>query len=1662
MVRMLYILTFITLLVSSCTPVEKASETASILNDGVYKPVEFEIIGGLERGEFLLGGSGDDIYIRIKNNTTYNLTDVALNIDENSSAAVKFFPEDDGNVASPGFGGTCGVIVTPGQECTFRLFYGATVSGSHTQPLDFVYKTLVDEYSVTKSLSFFTGTAASLVFAEDEINYSFGVVERTEPEVLRKTLVVRNAGELTARGIAITKNDNTASGAFTMLNNTCGMELKSEETCQFDVEFIPKNYGVGAPDGNVDLDYTSNIRFDYNRDPEGGISALNVYFDAVSTTIEGRIAIGGLPNLEFEDIVVGNLDDLTIKITNKGYKEAIISSIDIRDPSNNLVARCIRDGSALLSCRSPLSDLTDPANELSLPDNPFKITDTANCVTDVSTIGYSRNPDGTLDTAGIREVGGRTIEAPGESCFFNIVFHPSVTFETDGNFNNYKLNVRFDSTWKDGIHIFNDQSSDENNFWFDVAEYYSAAKLSFDNIEYRDLTYTNQDPTDNDLFEFNLGRVSLIADSNYKSRMKIRVLNTGTTVGEITSVSDGASPTPNTITESSYHFNTYYQNVKHSNCEYLAGGNGQCDILFDLNPLASSNPDSAAAELEENGAMYDHMGVFPDRYKIFRIKYTDGTTYNDDMSLRSEQEIEMRLKALLVRKGFLAFSDYSMTAGTTMSIPATTDTKYFHMKLENVGTGGITYINMRDPINFPGHPSWSPSASTNQRPYRIIDNPTSALISGADKDCYDILDFGGMNGPVSVTPGNNAPSLLSPGEICTLTFEIKRNSVDKIGESYYNNADRRWLREFDTDTNGTNDARTFNSNITGETNFSFEFYDGDGIADAATGYTPSLSGHGGLSATSQYPMRSGSRSPARLVPDAPEPMISALLWRQAISLPSQAPLAGEWGNTLAATTMPAMYRDLSKNQAAPPISYALSNSINRIAPELDTSFDYVFYGGTYYANETNVVSMRLSNSGVLPARSLSYSITGDSEITLNQTTGFISGNSQGILKLNFAPTAPGLYLATVDVDYLDSSQTLIDRDTYSYNDNIKTLTISVVLEAVAATNGRLSVTSQPFEVLYDEATDSHTENLLPDSSSHILKMNELDTSTYAVIEAVRGSRVYAKTRFFAENTGSTTITDLNFNIKTGAGASVHANISGGLGYILESSTCTGPLAPGATCYFDIKHNASLSEPNQTTRVGVLSYDLGSDQYYSEMFQIEFLAVDPAKVEIGSISTNNIVDENGGFIQDAFPIDIGFYDDTNHPLLTTYPGGTVVKNVNLQNPKAEKASFLKQYRNYVGDQNAVIPAGVYHTIYNTGSIQIEANRACFYGDDEGGPLSVDEWGFNQSTGANCIFRITYNFDESYVGQKIPESENYAVLEYYDSKRASSTTMPIYITGFVEPNRSSVGDDSITNVSVTSEGEVYLEWEAFTPSNINWGSILRYRVFYSQLSNSFDNIFDASGVDYFDTVGNETYITLTGLAPSRFHYIYIAAVRQTPGGTEYLSVAPTMTTKEIVVPDETAIYDYESKMIIDRYALPYGSGVPDFANKESARQSCATSSRTIKKQGVNRTKYKSLIDYNDYLLINSDSNNSDYMFYAFPHWLDDEATDVEPLFSPDFNCSETSKYNSVDNIMYVKDCDTCACNILSMIVGGDMFPMDSVVYTYDDFNGAARCKIKQSDF
>ena len=129
------VLIFLTLfLFSSCNQSGSESETGSknvsIKTGGIFKPVEYEIIGGLDRGEYLIGSDPDIYTVTLKNNSSFSLTSISLELDSSSTAGMKFNPNDEGKAIFPGFGGTCGSSLGPGQQCLFKIYYKPSLPGN--------------------------------------------------------------------------------------------------------------------------------------------------------------------------------------------------------------------------------------------------------------------------------------------------------------------------------------------------------------------------------------------------------------------------------------------------------------------------------------------------------------------------------------------------------------------------------------------------------------------------------------------------------------------------------------------------------------------------------------------------------------------------------------------------------------------------------------------------------------------------------------------------------------------------------------------------------------------------------------------------------------------------------------------------------------------------------------------------------------------------------------------------------------------------------------------------------------------------------------------------------------------------------------------------------------------------------------------------------------------------------------------------------------------------------------------------------------------------------------------------------------------------------------------------------------------------------------------
>lgn len=1632
---------------------QAAKNGVTIKNTGVFNPVTFELEGGTNRGEFLIGSDPVEFTLRVNNNSEYELTSAIMTIDEDSTAAMKFSPDPLGKSYSPGYGGSCFGTIAAKSTCTYKITYSPTFPGSLSQKFTFDYKNLVESGQITAQASLVAGEAASLIFVSDKVNYNFGIVERTERSKIIETLTIKNAGGLTARNITKGEIYTPDSGAYTITSYNCPSELAQGQQCSIVMEFEPMNYDAGAPDGTAEVNYTASVKLDYTRDPQGGTSALNAYFSVLSTTIEGKILSSGLSNIEFENLTVGNVNTKIFKVQNQGYKEAILHRIDVLNAGGTVVGSCIKPVSGgNLECRDP-ADISNPSAKLTLEQLPLKFLDVSGCINEHSKLSYSRDADGVLSDLSLKQVAGKTDEIPGEACFFNITFHPSVAYTSDGNINNYTLKMVYDTTWKNNI-VMVGGSSDPSQFVLAKANYYSAAKFDIGSYEYNNTTFSNIDPDDDGMYLYDVGRVALISSSVYKSPIKVVIKNTGGTVGEVVSIKDG-NTTPFTFTDTANNINSYYLNATHLNCTSLNPVAGQCDLKMDLAPVASTNPDSNLAQAEENANMYDSVAAYPDRYKKFIIEYKDGTSIEDDGTARANRKVEVWTRALLVRKGYLVFEDISPAQGTGIKAPAG-NTEFFHVKLKNAGTGGIPYISALSGFSLEGT---SEKSSNQPFPYEIVNRAGGE--DGADLDCYDFMLFN-EPAPTPVAPLTNAASVLDAGKSCSLTVKMKLRDVDRYLTSDYSVSFKDWNRPFYSVDQ--NDAKSWEYSYYNRPaqNISFKYYDGDGIEDVPNSYFPTQAGYGNYytiagGTTGQYKMEITFQSEGRIIPTKPKPMVTAVICRDTITLPAIPLGAGDWGSTISSDSVTENCADFHDKLATTPISHYLAAETNLKASE--NGYDYVYYGGTFKVGGIYKGSFTLSNMGTTSLTDISESYTGPNTVEIVKNDSYTGGSKE--INFTFTPSGTGSFSTDYEISFKNGRKSLDNESTLSYSDIERTFKIKIVFDAVAATEGEFTLTGKDYLVTYDPDTDT-TDDTTPIAGSETITLpyNEIASGEYTRLKAIRGSEVYAKKILTLTNSGANTINNINFSIKASVDASSTQNSKPGVGYSIVQNNCFGTsLNSGANCTIELRHKASVTEPLQTTAYGNITYEMGSTGLYQQRnFEIRFQASNPAILAGKSLFDENIKDEADKIIEDSFILNVGTYAGS-HPIISNFPSHRVSFNgIEVENLSSEKASFLSQWDEYSG--GAPLPGDAFIEIFNSGGRVVEANRACFYGDDEfDGGVPTNQKGFMDTSGLRCLMNFHLDLKDDFLGVNIDPAYSYIPLKYFNNERAGTDQIYFHFKGFVEPNRSTMASTAIFNVTSTDSGVVSFEWNPATPTASPWGSINGYRVYYSTTSSilSSDKIFTGSGMSYVDTT--DPNVTISGLGKGKYYYFRVLAKRSTSTPKNYIS-SMSMPVQTVVVPPSGYFYDYITKVIVSKNLSSVNGG---FGTKSEAAAACSSDSVILTKNGTTKSYSLTLINSSIHALIDSDASNSSYDHKSIPHWLNDASTDVSlvPEFSTGFDCTVTTGIGT-DNHFYQKSCSDCTCNSLSKMIGGDggEIPYGATLFVEpESFSGVYRCYINQ---
>lgn len=1608
------------LLVTACKPAGKVVEA---LTSAILEPVTLEISTDPNFGERSVGSESTPITITITNNSSDPLTKLKLNIG-NILSIINFTPDSSGIAMSPGYLGTCASELAPHQKCTYTLIFTPRKAGKFETPILFTYENLIEPGSKSFTFSTLTGEPAALTFTNDISKYDFGVLEQTISGEKTLELEIQNVGGLTANNVTYPlTNTNPSQPAFRIIENNCKTSVAPQEKCKILIGYKPLNNNYTDPE----VKYSGKLAMTFKKDSSGKTDKLNAFLSFTSSTIEAKFNTN-YKTVDFGQIIAGNNLKRSIKISNTGYNAGIIKSISFLDTNGALYTTCTKGTTKKLDCNKSLYDF------------PFIIEDNNSCFE--------------------KEVKGIVGEITGESCFFDITYWPSRTYQPGSqavhNFKNSFLSLTYDSRWLEKTNIVT------KNKLFDITgDFVSTGKIVLSSIMVEDQTLPDSKITlpNATTYEADLGRIAKISDVTMDTYFKITLKNVGESPVTLSSLKDGAL-SPHEITDLGYNLNAFYRSIKYSSCAFIAPG-GTCNFSYSLAPVVQ------ASSALEDGLMYDNVANPLKKYKKFNFSYQDGSQLEDDGTLAIDANIEIHLIAKLIAKGYLAFVEpLTQTAPTV--IAGNTYTKIINLK--NVGTGDVYAISHHPTNNFfpKGNNNW---------PYRIISWPTPMLPS--TKDCYAILYPAGLP-LISNTP--DPANFLAPGQSCSLAIEIKAPEAQREMNSNFSTYTQH-TRLFAVGLNNTTDLWRRNNMGGVSATVTFNYFDGDANAD-----DPLSVPFGYLNKSKDMVMNSSFQAPPVIDVRTPIPTTSALLARPALSYP-QLTTTYPTNVTRAAYTSPAAYFESSYfNSGASNIFTSSLQAITHVKAMGILQDDIIFHMGTFPVGIDNYAQFSFANSGGSTAKNvlLSEEANATSPITINSYNNLtskpfpifnVSSGQTVPLRFKFSPTTTGTFSRCYQLDYDNQIG------------NIWGQRVCVYGEAVAAAP-KFNIEYQDIDVTYDAATGLVTETptgIWTSLNSPInVPLNAplfgVDVTSIANFSSVKGSSSYALKLFRFTNVGNASATKFNYtflsapSVPTSLISEVTTRNASGVNPTCGSNMT---IAMGSACEFYIKYKPINTSGSLFAPYLGIAYDIGSNlnQFISQTSSLQFSAVDPAKLlaYIPGVSSEAVTDWSNPLVPIpqavSWPINVNNYSAANTHIITiAKPTTTIKTNIQIDNTSAIKASFLSM--------NSSPAAGTWNTIFSDSTMTIKANRNCFYGDDEFNSSVPDsEKGFNTTTTNKCFLQLEFSGDFTYqncssytapvktktviLGGRIQATCNPYVysLSFYNYKRSSTEKIAIHLKGFIEPNRSMADSSVYQNVEAkstnSSVGSATFTWPQVAPSNSSFGSITKYRIYYStshadlKVDNIFYSFTTTPIMKYFDTSSADiNTASIANLLQGKYYFFRVVAIRSynhpTYGPLTYISVPSNLPILTLPIPTTAYVYDHNTKSLIDKAPLAVTG------SRSNGITACAAKKYNLNIIGAAKTVPKLLLNTTAWnYIVATPSASTGYPnndVGTMPHWLSDAAYNMKTSISlydgsniPGFPLYDSSKLAGNDlplKLIYQKSCSNLAtCDQLFKVVGGD---------------------------
>ena len=1614
-----------------CKPM--IDKVVDVVTSQILEPVSMKLSTAPDLGEFAVSRESTIITIEIKNNSSEAIRKLALSIAPKQNI-IKFRDNPEGLSSAPGYEGTCGETVAPGEKCIYLISFTPRKAGTYSIPVVFNYENLIEPQSKSVTFTATAGEPAALSFTNDISNYDFGVVEQTQAITKIIDIEIQNVGGLKAREVQFTLENTITDGAYEILENKCPTTIGGSVKCTIRIGYTPHNNNYS----DLPITYGAKLLMVYLKDPKDNTGKLNAYFTFLSSTIEAKFK-ENFPAISFEKIIVGNKQTKNIKINNTGFRPGIMKEINFFDYQNKKITTCTKASSGLI-----LNCLKNQVNF------PFIVEDTNNCLE--------------------REVLGVVGKAVGESCYFKITYWPSTTFQPGSQsthyFNDSSISLLYDSQWKGAPNLVT-----KNQMFTITADFLAAGRLVLDKVEVENVPLdVDMYSSSNNTFEADLGRLALVSSAAYDTYVNITLKNVGESDVVFTKISEG-STLAKELSDLGFDLNEYYRQLKHNNCITLSPST-TCSISFNLSPISKNNTTL------ENALMYDNTSNLYKKYKKFLGTYDDGTSIQDDGSNAPDRSIEIRLIANLIKKGFLTIETPSYTFPRIVN--GKSDIKNIFLK--NVGTGDI-YAVIKNSAQ-----SLDTSGKSLEYPFKVLNLATP--IAPATKDCYDIFY------PTTAIASNmplipDSTKFLAAGESCVMAVENALPEVTRV-TTYNNMYDRPYSGSFTNTQEFWERKRSTQASLP----VSFKYYDGDANPDDVKstpygylGTTKSIALGSSFSNPANVIVRDGQPLTSALFyrPAISYPSITSSYpvsaTKAAYTEPARyfdAPLF--FGASTATTKSSAAINHIS------PMA---------LISDADANKEIVFHAGSFPLNQTTAFEFNFSNTGDSPATSATVSEDAAAVGYPIQSVSFngstikpfapisIPLSAKAPLRFNFTPTVAGLYKRCYTLTYNSGLDTR-DIKVCAYAEGLAAspkLQVSY-MDIVVADNSPNPPTETP--------SGSWTTLTTPMNSSAPSSFAFFEAIKGSIVYSKKKFRVTNIGNGIASNFSSSTLslpTDITI-FTTGLASPCNTAINLAPGayceYYIKYMPKAGTASPGLkTTQMLIDMGSNLNQ--------YVTYSPTMNFNALDPATLSVILAGTNKESIVNWSDPTTI--NPYTISASTPLDLKNFSSAlspEHLLLSTNPTVRSFTNILISNSSTIKASFLnlRSVALNASEWNTIVVSSDV-TIWAN-------RACFYGDDENNGAIAAADKGFNSTSVNKCYLQVDFKGIKTYsscntsnkaytmeLGQGINASCNPYVytLKYWSYKRSVISTNPInlHIKGFIEPNRMTAASTAITNVSAVNDGATTgtasFSW---TPVGVNpaWGSVVKYRVFYDTNLSSLkaSNVFkqNPAPLTYKDTIdASTTSITIPNLLAGNYYYFKVFAIQSytytgvTPNKTLTYTSSTNIPTLALPVPKTTEIYNHVSKILIDKfYKVSPGT-------RTAGINACKADFFSYKVSGTPKYIYKNLINTDVFEYIKGSpaysANYPEGGVGSIPHWLSDNAYDMATTVSlydasiingfPNYDYTASFGTDASVSLSYQKSCtNSSSCGLLYKIIGGDGYDMyyEGVFYaTTDSLTAFHRC-------